>query len=111
MRKAKIQLIERLDAMHKEEPGTRDVIRIITDLGQGQMNSFYIEPVDKNKVPLKIISDDRANLTNDPDTMKEGDEVVYDKQNFLSKCVLWNDRQFRQRGYSFDFYSKSLYTG
>lgn len=109
---AKIIQVERLTHMHKEAPGSgKPVIRIVTDLPEGTDNAFYITPADKTGQPLALYSDGSLHLGHDVMIMKIGDEIIFNKSKFLSKVAVWNNRQFKQRGYAFDFYSDKLYTG
>lgn len=111
MRTGKITQVERISHTHRQSPGAGEMIRIVTDLPSGDMNSFYMDTEDRDGNPIRIEGDPAPTTPTTEATMKIGDEVVFDKQKFLQTSVIWNDRKIRQRDYSFDFYSKSLYTG
>jgi hypothetical protein len=103
MRKAKVSIAQHLSSMPNEGPGGRSVIKVSTDLPPGQINSFYLDLKDLEKNPIALGDGNAVDPNHpDPSKMSHGDDIVFDVQDGLHKCAMWNGRKIRQRGYSFD---------
>ena len=64
-------------------------------------NSFYMKKEDKDGNPITIEGWTHGRPV-DENTIRFHDEIIYDKQDGFHKKVIWNNREIRQRGYSFN---------
>lgn len=101
MRKAKIINLIRLSSLPDQDIGSQPVYKVTTDWNEDKQNSFYMSQVDTTKTFVKIATTPQGDPTN-PNMLNWGDEIIFDKQKFLSKTVVWKGRTFKQYGYSFD---------
>lgn len=107
MKKATITLTVRLACQPDQAEG-KPVILVYTDLPKGSNNAFYIDPIDLKGNPIILSTDHPPVERVDPSWMNIGDLVEFDCQDgIFHKAVLWKKRKVRQRGYSFDDYSKN----
>ena len=104
MRTAHVLSADRLPNMLNQDVGAEPVILVTTDLPYGDLNSFYMDPVDLVGRPVKVsLSNQPADAPLDPEAISYKDLIIFDRQDsLLHKSVSWNGRAFRQRGYSFD---------
>ena len=105
MKTAHVVIANRLSQVPNRTDG-HAVIRIVTDISSGQVNSFFMDPSDLHGNPLLLEYDHPLGVeTKDPTELNVGDEIQFDIQDGLNKAAIWNGRKFRQRSYSFDVYA------